>query len=648
MIASPAPRSLDLETIGTLPNLLRLNASEWPDAVAMREKDLGIWRSLSWRECLERVKRLTYGLHALGVGRGDVVGLIGQNRPQWILGQIATHANHALSLGIYKDSMADEAAYLVNYAEIKVILAEDEEQVDKFLDLGDAIPSVRRIVYFDPRGMRKYDDPRLISADELFALARQAEAGQPRLFDDLAGGTDPRAPSILCTTSGTTSNPKLVMLASGPFLRHCAAFLKSDPKHPGDEYVSVLPLPWIGEQVYAVAHLLLSGITVNFVEEEETAAHDMREIGPTCLLYPPRVWESIAADVKARMMDAGPLKRALYDFGLKLGMRALERNRRSRAGDFLAGRALRDRLGFSKLRSAATGGAPLGPDVFRFFRAIGVPLRQIYGQTEMAGVYAGHAHDDVNYETVGVPFEDVEIRIDRPDRNGVGEVVSRHPGMFLGYYRNETATAETLENGWMKTGDAGYLTPDGHLVVIDRVNDLAALADGDRFSPQYLENKLKFSPFIGECVALGQGREYIAAMICIRYSIVSKWAEKRHIAFTTYSDLSALPRIYELIRGEVETINATLPEAQRIRRFLLLYKELDPDDGELTRTRKVRRGAVNERYAFLIDALYSEQERVDVDTTITLQDGRKSRIRQVVHLATLEKTGSAASARRSS
>ncbi|MDB5840464.1 MAG: AMP-dependent synthetase and ligase [Herminiimonas sp.] len=634
-------RNLDLQALGTLPRMLARNAAEWPDQIAMREKDLGIWKALTWRECLEQVKLLTYGLHAMGIGADDVVGLIGQNRPHWVFSQIAAHAAHALSLGIYKDSLADEVAYLINFAEIKLVLAEDEEQVDKLLELGDTIPSVKKIVYFDARGMRKYDDPRLISIDALHREARTLQEREPGLFDALVAARSPEATAILCTTSGTTSRPKLAMISGHSFLRHCASFLLADPKYPGDEYVSVLPLPWIGEQVYAVAHFLLSGITVNFVEEDETTSHDMREIGPTCLLYPPRVWEAISADVKARMMDAGPFKRAMFHVGMKLGLRAVDKGGRSRLTDLLIGRALRDRLGFSRLRSAATGGAPLGPDVFRFFRAFGVPLRQLYGQTEMTGVYAGHTHDDVDYDTVGVPFENVEIRIDNADRNGIGEVMSRHPGMFSGYYRNDEATRETIRDGWMYTADAGYINKNGHLVVLDRVNDLAVMANGDRFSPQYLENKLKFSPYIGECVALGQNRDYIAAMICIRYSILSKWAEKRHVSFTTYSDLSGLPQVYDLIRAEVEATNATLPESQRIRRFLLLYKELDADDGELTRTRKVRRGTINERYGMLIDALYSGQDKVEVDTTITLQDGRKTRIQQTLRIVSMHEAAPA-------
>jgi long-chain acyl-CoA synthetase len=453
------------------------------------------------------------------------------------------------------------------------------------------------------------------------ALARDATAWT-RLLD----AVDPQAVAILCTTSGTTSNPKPAMLASAAFLGHAAELLKIDPRRPDDEYVSVLPLPWIGEQV-ALGQWLLARFRFNFCEEVETTAADMREIGPTALLWPPRAWEAMAADVKARMMDASPIKRALFDWGLALGYRALERGRRSCWSHVLVGRALRDRLGFSRIVSATTGGAPLGPEVFRFFRAIGVPLRQVYGQTELCGIYVMHGTaGEPDFNTVGKPVPYVQLRIENPDRNGLGEIVVRHPGMFKGYYRNDEATRADLRDGYLHTGDAGLLREDGELVVVDRVRDLAHLAGGDAFSPQFIENKLKFSPYVGECVALGQGREFVTALVCIRYSIVAKWAEKRRIAFTTYSDLAARPEVAGLMRSEVDAVNEQLPPAQRVRRFFLLYKELDADDGELTRTRKVRRNTVNERYGFLIEALYAGRERVKVDTTITLADGRKSRI----------------------
>ncbi len=628
----------DISRYDTYPKLLAYNAEHWPAETAIREKEFGIWLEYSWRDYEQAVARFALGMKALGLARGDVVGIIGGNRPEWLHCEVAAHAVGAMSLGIYQDSLGNEVAYLINYAEVKLLMCEDEEQVDKALELAEECPCIEHIVYHDPRGMRKYHDPRLISQAELFEKAERIGNEQPDLYRDMVNAGNGDDVAMLITTSGTTSNPKLSMMQAGAFLDHCLAYLRADPKYPTDNYVSMLPLPWIMEQIYAVAQSLISRMTVNFTEETETMMSDLREVGPSFVLLAPRVWETIAADVKARMMDASRLKQAMYGLGMKIGMGHVERTGQpSKVANFLLFRALKDRLGFSRLRSAATGGAALGPDTFKFFLALGVPLRQLYGQTELAGAYTIHKGDDIDFDTVGVPFDNTEIRIEGSDENGVGEIVARNTGMFLGFYKNDKATAEDVRGGWMYTGDAGYLKQEnGHLVVIDRIKDLAQTSGGDRFSPMYLENKLKFSPFIAEAVILGHERSYLAAMICIRYGIVAKWAEQRGIAFTNYTNLSAQPRVYEMIREQVEQVNASLPEWQRVRKFLLLYKELDPDDGELTRTRKVRRNVVREKYGDIIDAIYSERDSVHVDTVITFQDGTRSRIEtdlRVVDLA---------------
>jgi long-chain acyl-CoA synthetase len=620
----------------TYPKLLRLNAREFGKEIALREKDLGLWKLFTWNDYQTRVQDFTLGMVELGLKRGDVVGIIGDNRPDWVAAEIATHALQALSLGLYRDVLDEEAAYLLNYGEAKLVFAEDEEQVDKLLTLADRAPALRHIVYSDARGLRKYGDPRLMSADQLVAMGRELHAREPSLYDSLVDATHGEDVAILCTTSGTTSHPKLAMLAAGRVLRHCATYLAFDPKGPEDEYVSVLPLPWIMEQVYVLGKGLLCRMKVNFVEEPETMMNDFREIAPTFVLFAPRVWEAIAADVRARVMDSSPLKQGLYELGMKAGLSALARNRHSVVAETLLFRALRDRLGFTRLRSAATGGAALGPDTFKFFRAMGVPLRTLYGQTETLGAYTLHPEDAVDPDTTGVAMaETVEIRIDNPDSNGVGEILTRHPNMFLGYYKNPDASSAELKNGWMYSGDAGYFNAQRHLVVIDRIKDLAETSRGDRFSPQYLENKLKFSPYIAEAVVLGAGRDVLAAMLCIRFSIVSKWAEKNRIAFTTYTDLSARDDVYALLQKEVEAVNATLPPTQRISRFLLLYKELDADDGELTRTRKVRRGVINEKYAGIIEGIYGGKDEIPVDTVIRFQDGTTQRVRTTLRVIDL-------------
>ncbi|MDE1936804.1 long-chain fatty acid--CoA ligase [Bradyrhizobium sp.] len=621
----------------TYPKLLRLNAREFGEEIALREKDLGLWKLFTWADYQRRVRDFSLGLVELGLKRGDVIGIIGDNRPDWVAAEIATHAIGGLSLGLYRDVLDEEAAYLLNYGEARLVFAEDEEQVDKLLGLADRAPALRHIVYSDPRGLRKYSDPRLMSAEQLAGKGRERASREPALYDRLVDATHGEDVAILCTTSGTTSHPKLAMLAPGRVLRHCATYLEFDPKGPEDEYVSVLPLPWIMEQVYALGKGLLCRMKVNFVEEPETMMNDLREIAPTFVLFAPRVWEAIAADVRARVMDASPLKQGLYELGMKAGLSALAKNHHSVVAETLLFRALRDRLGFTRLHSAATGGAALGPDTFKFFRAMGVPLRTLYGQTETLGAYTLHPEDAVDPDTTGVPMaNNIEIRIDNPDIHGVGEIVIRHPNMFLGYYKNPEASLADMKDGWLQSGDAGYFNGAKQLVVIDRIKDLAETSRGERFSPQYLENKLKFSPYIAEAVVLGAGRDHLAAMLCIRFSIVSKWAEKNRIAFTTYTDLSARSEVYALLQKEVETVNATLPPAQRISRFLLLYKELDADDGELTRTRKVRRSVINEKYADIIESIYAGKSQIPVDTVIRFQDGSTQRVRttlQVVDLA---------------
>ena len=548
------------------------------------------------------------------------------------------HAVGGMIFGIYQDSLNEEVAYLINYAGARLILAEDEEQVDKVLEITELCPCIEYIVYCDPRGMRKYDDPRLISLEELLKRGAAYHSVNPDAYSQMIASGSGADTAILCPTSGTTSKPKLAMLQAGALLRHCEDYLQADPRDPGDNYVSVLPLPWVMEQVYAVCQALMVRLVVNFVEEPETLMEDLREIGPHFVLLAPRAWESLAADVQARMMDASPFKRWIYQYCIRRAITSFKQTGKpSKLAYWLIFKPLKDRLGFSNLRSAATGGAALGPDTFKFFLSMGVPLRQIYGQTELAGAYTIHAADDVDYDSVGVPFKGSDIRIDNPDENGVGEIIARNPGMFSGYYKNEEATRESVDaEGWMSTGDAGYFKKEnGHLVVIDRISDIAVTECGARFSPQFIENKLKFSPFIAEVVVLGHQRPFLTAMICIRFDMVAKWAEKRNISFTNYINLSAQDDVYERVQREVEAVNATLPEVHRIQKFLLLYKQLDADDGELTRTRKVRRGVIREVYSDIISGLYGDNLSIPVDTTITFQDGNTSRVKTSLRVVEL-------------
>jgi long-chain acyl-CoA synthetase len=424
---------------------------------------------------------------------------------------------------------------------------------------------------------------------------------------------------------------------------------KVDPKKETDEFVSFLPLPWVGEQMMSVASGLLFGFTVNFPEEPETATENIREIGPHVLFSPPRVWENLSSTVQVKIWDATWFKRFMYERLLPVGQQVADLRFQKKPIPWRLGvlyqlaywglfRALRDRLGFTRLRAASTGGAALGPDVFRFFHAMDVPLKQIYGQTEISGISCIHRDDDIQFHTVGVPIPGTEVKISEK-----GEILSRSEAIFLGYYKNDEATAATVSEGWLHSGDAGYMAENGHLVVIDRIKDVMQLADGTQYSPQFIENRLKFSPFVKEAVVVGKGRPYLTAMLNIDMAVVGKWAEKNKISYTTYTDLSARTQVYDLVQKEVDQVNETLPAAASIRKFVLLYKELDADDEELTRTRKVRRGFVEERYKVVIDALYGEAGEVDIDTTIRFQDGKTTRIQTTLLVRRLrESAGKAA------
>ena len=634
----------DMGELDTFPKILRHNAKNWPTDIAMREKEFGIWNEFNWQDYDNRVKWISLALRKLGVQPKDAIALLGDNRPEWVWGEVAAHAMGCYSIGIFQDSLHEEVVYLLNKSNATVVIAEDEEQCDKLFELGDEIPDVKLIIYCDPRGMRKYDDKRLVSIEDIYKQGQEIEKLSPELYDLYVDSTKADDTAIYCTTSGTTSKPKIAFLGGGNFVKHCSSYLRADPRQPGDNYVSVLPLPWIMEQVYAVGQALISRQIVNFVEEQETLMADLREIGPTFVLLAPRVWEGILADVKARMMDSTPFKQKMFNYAFSIAEKAQAEGKRSWLAEILLMKALRDRLGFSFLQSAATGGAAMGPDTFRFFQTIGVPLRQLYGQTELCGAYTVHKEDDVDYDSVGVAFDTAEVKVINTDKEGVGEVIAKTVGMFTGYLDNQKAYDEDVIDGWMHTGDAGYFKPSGHLVIIDRIKDLAKTSNGIQYSPQYIENKLKFSSFIGEAVILGKEKPYLSAIVCIRFSIVSKWAEQQGYGFTNYTSLSALPEVYEKLSEEIEKVNDTLPDAQKINKFILLYKELDADDGELTRTRKVRRTVIADKYGDIIDSIYDNKEVVDIDTVITFQDGGSSRIQTQLKVATLiENDGSAVS-----
>jgi len=528
-----------------------------------------------------------------------------------------------------------------------MIVAEDQEQVDKILDLKEKLPRVKKIIYAEPKGLWDYEDDALIDYYEVERIGREIHQKEPDLFEKNVRAIKPDDLAVICYTSGTTGNPKGSLLTYRNIISMVASLNEVDPKEPDDQFLSFIPLPWIVEQTMSVFSALYSGYTVNFPEESETSLADLYEIAPSLVVAGPSMWEGLSRQVMVKHLDASFFKKLIYDLCLPIGYRWADFKFDKEKPPFLwkiiywlaytaMFRALRDRLGFSRVRSAMTGGAALGPDVFRFFHALGINLKQIYGQTEVAGYSTIHRDGDINFDSVGIPVPIASISIFEPDKEGVGEVISSGPGLFQGYLKNEEATKETIIDGWLHSGDAGYFTPDGHLVIIDRVKDLMHLKGGARFSPMFIENKLKFCPYIVEAVVLGHEQEYVTTMICIDFKHAGKWAEDRRISYTTYSDLAAKPEVYDLIEREVVRVNTTLPEKARIEKFLLLYKELDPDDEELTRTKKIRRGFINEKYKKEIAGLYSDAEELPIETVIRYQDGKTATLRTNLIIRTMK------------
>jgi long-chain acyl-CoA synthetase len=614
--------------------------------VALREKEFGIWQEITWAEYLARVRDFSLGLTELGLEEGDRVVIIGDNRPEWVIAELASQTAGILPLGLYQDSVAEELARMLEAAEARVVVAEDQEQVDKVLEVRGRLPGLEHIVYYEPRGMHGYRAPGLMAFEEVEARGARLHDRSPEEFDRRLAAVQPGDIALLCTTSGTTSVPKLAMLSHENLVAMASQLGRVDAMHGDDEFVSFLPLAWIGEQMVSVASGLLAGFTVNFPEETATARQDTREIGPAFLMSPPRIWENMVSDVQVMAEDATRLKRWIYRWAMRRGAASAEarfRGRRAgfgerlghRLADWTIFRPVRDQLGLARVRRAYTGGAALGPDVFRFYHAIGVNLKQLYGQTEVSGISVVHRDEDIRFQTVGVPLPDTEIRI-----SDEGEILCRSPAVFQGYFRNPAATAETLEDGWLHSGDAGYFDDRGHLVVIDRLADVMKLADGSNFSPQFVENKLKFSPYVSEAVVFGGSEApFVTAMIAIDMENAGQWAERRRIPHTTFTDLARRAEVYDLVRVHVAEVNGELPPAARVRRFLLLHKELHADDAELTRTRKVRRRHIARRFEDIISALQGDGDAVPVATEITYQDGRTAAVEHELRIETMDGTG---------
>jgi long-chain acyl-CoA synthetase len=627
----------------TLPRLLQRNARERKDRPAIREKDRGIWQTHTWGDYLDQTRDFALGLAALGFARGEKLSVIGDNRPRLYWAQVAAQCLGGIPVPVYQDSIAKELVYVWNHADVSVIVAEDQEQVDKVLGLKPELAALRLVIYDDPRGMLHYRYDWLKSFAEVQELGREFGRTHPGYFEAEVDKGTPGDVAIICYTSGTTGNPKGAMLTHGNAVAIVDAFGKAEELRPDDESLAYLPMAWAGDAVYTLFMSLVVGFCANCPESPETVQRDLRELGPTTVLAPPRIWENMLTGVQVRAADSPPLKRWVFEHFRSVAERAEILRAEGKPvpaglrlahalGEFFVYGPVRDQLGLRRARWALTGGAPLGPDTFRFFRSIGVNLKQVYGSTETTGLVSLQPSAEADPTTAGRPCPGVEVKI--AER---GEVLVRGPIIFKGYLKNDEATREVIDaDGWFHTGDAGFVDPRGHLVIIDRAKDVGTMSDGTPFAPQFIENKLKYSPYIREAVAFGNDRDFACAMIAIDLNTVGNWAERRGIPYTSYMDLTQKPEVRNLIREEIGKANETLPEATKIRRFLLLTKDLEADDAEMTRTRKVRRRFITEKYAPVIHAFYSGQEEVQLTTAITYEDGRQATIQSCVRIEEAE------------
>ncbi len=618
----------------TFPKLLLENARIRGSRPAYRQKYLGIWQTHTWQEAADIAREIGLGLASLGMKRGDKVALIGQNTTLMYISFDAIQSVGGIPVPLYADSVAEEMTYVLDHAGVRFAVCQDQEQIDKIETMRDRVPQIEHLVYEEHKGMRRYEQPDMHSIDALREAGREFDRANPGFFDEqVALGTGSEL-AIIVYTSGTTGNPKGVMLSYDALCRSARLARDLEGLGENEEVLAYLPLAWVGDHFISHAQHHVTGFTVNCPESPDTLVADLRDIGPTLFIAPPAIFENFLTQIGIRIADAARIKQALYNRAIALARRVGEPILNGEAVglvdrlmyrfyEFCIYGPLKNTLGFSRTTVAYTGGAPLGEEVFSFYRSIGVNLKQLYGQTESCAYVCLQRNGDARLDTVGPPAPEVEVRITE-----AGELLYRSPGNFLGYYRNDEATSETLDaDGWVHTGDAGILTDSGHVKIIDRAKDVGTMTDGTVFAPQYIENKLKFYPFIREAVAHGTGRDYATAFINIDLEAVGNFAEREGLGYSGYMDLSQQDQVYDLIQGNIEEVNRDLARdstlaSSQIRRFLILHKELDADDGELTRTRKLRRRIIGDRYNDLIEALYSNRDHIQVNSRVTFEDGR--------------------------
>jgi len=648
MAGSPVVERLDEDTF---PKILLRNARVFADRPSMREKDLGIWQTWTWSQVLEEIRSFAIGLQDIGFGPGDKIAIIGANRPRLYWSMVAAQSLGGIPVPLYADSVAEEMAYVLEHAEVRFACVEDQEQVDKLLSMSEQLPKLEHIVYDDPRGLRDYDHTRLHSFEQLQMNGRAAlaaDSGRETVWLERIAATKGADLAVMLYTSGTTGRPKGVMLSFDNLVISARNGNAFDKLNETEETIAYLPMAWIGDHVFSLAQAYLAGYCVNCPENLDTVLSDRREIAPTYFFAPPRVFEGLLTLIMVRMEDAGRLKKKMFDSFMALARRVgepiLNGEKVSfldrllyQLGEFLVYGPLKNQMGFTRLRVGYTAGEAIGPEIFRFYRSLGLNLKQLYGQTE-ASVYITMQPDGEIYgDTVGTPAPDVEIKIAES-----GEVLYRSPGVFVGYYKNDEATRTTkTEDGWVLTGDAGFIADNGHLKIIDRAKDVGRLTDGSLFAPKYIENKLKFYPNVKEVVAFGDGRDFCGVFVNIDLTSVGSWAERNNVNYASYQELAAHPQVYEMIRGHVDEVNRDLANepmmaGAQIKRFLVLHKELDADDGELTRTQKVRRSFIADRYAPLIEALYDGSTSKHVRTEVTFEDGRKGAIEATVEIRDMQ------------
>jgi len=612
--------------------------------IALRQKEFGIWQELTWQDSYEQVKLFTLGMIAMGLQRGDHVCSIGDLDREYLWAYIGVQAAGAAIVGLYTDAIPSEMNYIINHSDATFALAQDQEQCDKLLELKGQVPKIRKVIYWDDRGLWNYNDDWLISFEEVQALGRELAKKEPDRFEtEVSLGTADEI-ATLCYTSGTTGKPKGVMLSHGNMVATATMNMEFDPRYDTDNHVSFMPMGWIAEPVFGIAPHCVLGMILNFPEEPETVREDIREIAPQSLLYSARLWENLVGTIQVRMKDATWINRKLYDLFLPIGYKVatkkfdkepvgLPLKLAYKLGDILVFAPLRDKLGMSNCRSVYTAGAVLSPDHLRFFHALGINLKQIYGSTEVTGGATVHRDGDIKVASVGKPSPGITFRT-----SDEGELQISGPTVMQGYYKNPEATAKDIvvdEDGtrWFCTGDAGHIDEDGHIIFLDRVKNMLRLANGEVFSPQFIEGRLKFSPYIRDVMAIGgETREYVTALIIIDFANVGHWAEKRGLGYTTFVDLSQKPEVYDLIQEAVNEVNKNLPEGARIRHFVLMHKEFDADEAEMTRSRKLRRGVLADRYGEIIEAMYNGQEFVSVRAPVKYQDGSEGFIETQVRV----------------